>query len=119
MENRRAHQFDVIEMATVGREGCAKRQPLTGKFHDKEHLGAYAGYGPKTVGAICDPSAFAGIVEVPSGILGPRDGTIVVDLVEPDHEPLSWPFNERIRRTFKGDVPWIVIRVGTEIPAVA
>ena len=59
MENRHAHQFDVIEMATVGREGCAKRQPLTGKFHDKEHLGAYAGYGPKTVGAICDPSAFA------------------------------------------------------------
>jgi hypothetical protein len=91
-----------------------KRQPLTGKFHGTEHLGAFVGYGPKTVGAICDPTAFAGVVEVPSGILGPKHGSIVVDLVEPGHEPLSWPFNEVIRQTFKDDVPWIVIRVGTE-----
>jgi hypothetical protein len=96
-----------------------QRQPLTGDFHGKEHLGAYKGYGPKSVGAICDRSAFAGVVEVPSGILGPTHGSIVVDLVEPDHEPISWPFKEVVRETFKDDVPWIVIRVGTEISAAA
>jgi len=96
-----------------------QRQPLTGNFRDTEHLGAYGGYGPKTVGAICDPSAFAGVVKVPPGILGPKDGTIVVDLVEPDHEPRCWPFKEVVRQTFKDDVPWIVIRIGSEIPADA
>jgi hypothetical protein len=96
-----------------------QRQPLNDNFRGAEHLGAYSGYGPKTVGAICDPSAFAGVVEVPSGILGPSHGSIVVDLVEPGHEPISWPFNERVRQTFKDDVPWIVFRVGTNIPAAA
>jgi hypothetical protein len=96
-----------------------KRQPLTGQFHGAEHLGAYSGYGPKTVGAICDPAAFSGFVEVPPGILGPKDGLIIVDLVEPDQEPISWPFKEIARQTFKDDVPWIVIRVGTQEAPVA
>ena len=91
-----------------------QRQPLTGEFRGTEHLGAYGGYGPKSVGAICDPSAFAGVVEVPSGILGPKHGSIVVDLVEPGHEPISWPFKEIARQIFNDDVPWIVIRVGTQ-----
>lgn len=47
------------------------------------------GHGPKSVGAICDPTAFSGVVEVPPGVLGPHDGTVVVDLVEPGCEPLS------------------------------
>jgi hypothetical protein len=96
-----------------------KRQPLTGEFHGTEHLGAYAGYGPKTVGAICEPAAFSGVAEVPSGILGPKDGLIIVDLVEPGHEPITWPFKEIARRTFEDDVPWIVIRVGTQGAPVA
>jgi hypothetical protein len=95
-----------------------KRQPLTGDFRGTEHLGAYAGYGPKSVGAICESSAFSGVVEVPSGILGAKDGLIIVDLVEPDHEPITWPFKEIKHQIFKDDVPWIVIRVGTQqIPA--
>ena len=72
------------------------------------------GYGPKSIGAICAPSAFSGVVEVPLGILGPNSSTIVVDVVEPYHEPISWPFTEVARGTFKDDVPWIVIRVGTQ-----
>jgi hypothetical protein len=114
------HRDGNFHSKSFNRKNLAQqRQPLTGNFRGTEHLGAYGGYGPKTVGAICDPSAFAGVVEVPSDILGPKDGTIVVDLVEPGHEPISWPFNERIRQTFKDDVPWIVFRVGTEIPAAA
>jgi hypothetical protein len=41
-----------------------QRQSLTGEFRGTEHLGAYGGYGPKSVGAVCDPSAFTGVVEV-------------------------------------------------------
>jgi hypothetical protein len=53
-----------------------KCQPLTGTFRGAEPLVAFAGYGPKSVGAICDPAAFSGLVEVAPGVLGPRDGLI-------------------------------------------
>jgi hypothetical protein len=33
-----------------------KLQPLTGPFRGTEHLGSLMGYGPKSVGAICDPA---------------------------------------------------------------
>jgi hypothetical protein len=41
-----------------------KRQPLTGAFRGTAHLGAYMGHDPKGVGAICDLTAFSGVVEV-------------------------------------------------------
>ena len=37
----------------------------------------YAGHG-KGSGAICDPSAFTGVVEVPPGILGPKHGGVTM-----------------------------------------
>ena len=89
-----------------------KRQPLTGAFRGTEHLGAYAGHGPKRVGAICDPTAFSGIVEVAPGVLGPRDGGVVVDLVEPGCEPLSWP-NVARQEVFRDFLPWLVIRIAS------
>jgi hypothetical protein len=91
-----------------------KLQPLTGTFTGTEHLGAYGGYAPKMVGAICDPDAFSGVLELPPGILGPRHGTIVVDLVEPGCDAMCWWFEEAARQTFKDALPWVVIRVGTE-----
>jgi len=91
-----------------------KRQPLTGAFRGTEHLGAYGGHGPKGVGALCDPAVFSGVVEVEPGVLGPRDGTVVVDLVEPGCEPISWPFKQVARHeVFRDIVPWVVIRVGS------
>jgi hypothetical protein len=57
--------------------GSQKRQCLTGEFRGTEHLGAYMGHGPKSVGAICDPTAFSGVVEVAPSVLGPRDGQVV------------------------------------------
>jgi hypothetical protein len=88
-------------------------QPLTGTFRGTVHLGAHCGHGPKRVGAKCDPSAFDGVVEVPPGVLGPRDGTIVVDLVEPGCQPISWPFTQLVvTEVFRDFVPWVVIRVG-------
>jgi ABC transporter substrate binding protein len=93
--------------------GSQKRQPLTGAFRGTAHLGAYHGHGPKGVGAICDPTAFSGVVEVVPGVLGPRDGK-VVDLVEPGCELLSWPFTHAPRQeVFRDILPWVVIRIGS------
>jgi len=91
-----------------------KRQPLTGKFRGTEHLGAYAGHAPKAVGAICDPATFSGVVEVPPGILGPRHGMVVVDLVEQGCEPSPGPFTNVARqKVFRDFAPWLVIRIGS------
>jgi len=74
-------------------------------------LGAFGGHVPKTVGAVCDPRDFAGVLEVPAGILGPRNGQVVVDLLSgPDVEPLTWPGNEACRHLFTEVVPHILIR---------
>jgi hypothetical protein len=96
--------------------GTQRRQPLTGAFRGAEHLGAYAGHGPKGVGAICDRAAFSGPLEVLPGLLGPRNGSVAVDLAEPNVELMPWPFvgGEVVQRaTFKDSLPWLVLRVGT------
>jgi hypothetical protein len=94
--------------------GPQKRQPLTGTFRGSEPLVAFAGYGPKSIGAICDPTAFSGVVEIPSGILGPRNGQISVDLVEPGVQPSDNSFITVVRQeVFRDVVPWVVITVGS------
>jgi hypothetical protein len=64
------------------------------------------GYAPKHIGAICDPADFSGVVEVAPGVLGPRQGSVVVDLVEPNCNPLDWPGKvvqtKVFRDTFRG-----------------
>ena len=93
-----------------------KRQPLTSEFRGSEHLGVYWGHGPKSVGAICDPTVFSGVVEVAPGVLGPRDGGITVDLVEPGHEPIAFPWDQIVtRQVFTDIIPWVVITVGSSI----
>jgi hypothetical protein len=96
-------------------ESPQKRQPLTESFQGTEHLGGYGGHG-KTIGAICDPVAFSDIIEVPSGVLELSGGVVVVDLVEPGVDPLTWPFTEGKtvwQKFFKDAVPWLVIRAGS------
>jgi hypothetical protein len=91
-----------------------KRQPLGPAFRGCEHLGMNAGHGPKRVGAICYPEAFSGVIEVQPGILGPRDGFVAVDLVEPGCDPLDL-LNPIIQTAvFRDVVPWIVIRIGKQ-----
>jgi hypothetical protein len=91
-----------------------KRQALTGAFRGSEHIGTFAGHFPNGIGAICDPMAFSGVVEVVPGVLGPRHGIVTVDLVEPDHEPNEYPWKQIFtRRTFCDVVPWVVITVGS------
>jgi hypothetical protein len=89
-----------------------KRQPLTGAFRGAEQFPGFGGFGPKSVGAICDPAAFTGIVEVAAGVLGPLDGTVVVDLVEPNCEPTPLSSAPLVRQeVFQESIPWIVVRV--------
>jgi hypothetical protein len=84
-----SHHLDgTLHQKSYGTVGISvKRQPLAGPFRESEHLGTYAGHGPKSTGAVCDPTAFDGVVIVEPGILGPRDGSVGVDLVEPGYEP--------------------------------
>jgi hypothetical protein len=97
-----------------------KYQRLDQPFTGTETLGGWAGHGPKSVGAVCDPGVFAGVVELPPGVLGPRDGTVLVDLVEPNCDPISWPGEMVRQKIFKDAVPWIVIRVfGKPLPDAA
>jgi hypothetical protein len=93
-----------------------KRQPLTGAFRGSEHLGVYYGHAPKSVGAICDPTAFSGVVEVAPGVLGPRHGVVTVDLVEPGHEPMESTWTPIVtRQIFRDILPWVVITVRSSV----
>jgi hypothetical protein len=92
----------------------SKKQPLTDAFSGSEHMSMFGGYNPKSIGAVCDPAMFSGVVEVPPGILGPRDGFVSVDLVEPGCDPLDLYNPVVITQVFKDKVPWIVIRVGRQ-----
>ncbi len=95
-----------------GRKFSEKQlQRLDQPFNGTEHLSGWGGHGPKTVGAVCDPAVFAGVVELPPGVLGPRDGDVLVDLVEPGCEPISWPGELYRQETFKDAVPWLVFRI--------
>ena len=90
-----------------------KRQPLIGPFRGCEPLLQYAGYTPKAVGAVCYLTAFTGVVEIPSGILGPKDGSIAVDLVEPGAKPLDYSTGAEIvsQTVFRQVTPNIVITI--------
>jgi hypothetical protein len=91
-----------------------KCQPLTGTFRGNQPLATFSGYGPKSVGAICDPAAYSGIVEIPSGILGPRNGQITVDLVEPGCPPANVPWiTIHTQETFRDFIPWVVVTIGS------
>jgi hypothetical protein len=110
------HSDGTLQMKSYDRKVLPpqKRQPLTGAFRGCEDLGVYAGHGPKSVGAVCDPTAFSGVVRVAPGVLGPRDGWINVSLVEPGHEPMPMvPCGQIVtRQVFRDILPWVVITVG-------
>lgn len=94
-----------------------QEQPLTGTFKGAVNLGTYGGFAPKTVGAICEPSNFSGVVEVASGILGPRDGSVAIDLIEPGGKPIPHYFTQVSKQqVFSDKSPWIVVTVGQNRP---
>jgi hypothetical protein len=92
------------------------RQPLTDAFKGCEHMGMFGGHGPKTIGAICNPANFSAVIEVAPGILGPGDGFVAVDLVEPGCDPIDLFNPVTNAQVFKDAIPWIVVRVGKHAP---
>jgi hypothetical protein len=64
------------------------RQALNSAFCGRENVGAFGGHGV-SIDAICDPSDFSDVIEVPPGVLG---GAVSVDLVAPGIEPDPWVF---------------------------
>jgi hypothetical protein len=105
------HLDGTLHMKSYGTKlDVQQRQPLTGSFRGTEHLGAYLGHSPKSVGAVCDPTAFSGVVVVAPGVLGPRQGSLIVDLVEPDCDPIPCE-NVIQQEVFRELTPWVVIRV--------
>jgi hypothetical protein len=105
------HRDGTLHAKSYGKAsvGSRKLQPLTGAFRGTAHLGIYAGHGPKKVGAICDPTAFSGVIEFPPGVLGPVHGAVAIDLIEPGYDPM--PFDHIIRRDFSDTLPWLVVRI--------
>jgi hypothetical protein len=112
------HRDGTFHHKSYGHQmAVSKRQPLTGGgFKGCEHFGMFAGHGPKTVGAVCEPTKFTGVVEVPPGILGPKDGFVAVDLVEPGCETFDLFNPVLLTQVFKEAEPWLVIRVGKQAP---
>jgi hypothetical protein len=87
-----------------------KGQALTADFKGVEHFVNLLGHG-KGCGALCDPRAFDAVVFVEPGMLGPSDGSVAVDLVEPGYT--SKPnAGAHMRRTFpRGARPSVVITI--------
>lgn len=106
------HRDGTYHHKSDGRTFARKQlQRLDQPFKGTVHLGGFAGHSPKGVGAVCVPDAFTGVVKLPPGVLGPRDGVVLVDLVEPGCDPLTWPGELVRQKIFKDAEPWIVIRV--------
>jgi hypothetical protein len=114
------HLDGTLHMKSHNRKAVTpqKRQPLTGPFRGTEDLGIDGGYTPKGVGAICDPAAFSGVVEVPSGVLGPRHGAVGVALVEPGHAPPDYTWGHEVvtQMVFHDVTPNVVITVLRQKP---
>ncbi len=82
-------------------------------FQGNQPLFTFSGYSPKRIGAVCDPTDFSDVIEEP-GVLGPHNGQITIDLVEPNTEPPSIPWVQVVRRkTYRDSSPWVVITVAS------
>lgn len=112
------HRDGTFHHKSYGHQmAVSKRQPLTGGgFKGCEHFGMFAGHGPKTVGAVCEPTKFTGVLEVPPGILGPKDGFVAVDLIASGSEAFDLFNPILLTQVFKEAEPWLVIRVGKQAP---
>jgi hypothetical protein len=90
-----------------------KRQPLNASFRGIEGLGTFAGYGPKSVGAVCNPDHFSAVLELPQQVLGPSNGHVTVDLVEPGVEldPRRYTGDIVARKIYTDGAPWLAVTV--------
>jgi hypothetical protein len=91
-----------------------KIEPLSGTFRGTVQVYSHAGFDPEGIGEICDPTRFSSVVEVAPGILGPREGGVTVDLVEPGCDPAPPPWRRIHRQSVIRDTPpWVIITIGS------
>ena len=95
-----------------------KRQPLE-RFTGTEHLGSFYGHGVGT--AICDPTSFTLVLTIPTGILEPKRGCVLVDLVAPGAAPAAHHREVQGLRivkeeTYRDCSPWVVVAVAAQEP---
>jgi len=97
---------------------CVRRQgrPLTGPFKGTVNLACFGGHATNL--ATCDPALFDAVVEVEPGVLGPTQGTVCVDLVEPGCQPVNaLPAHKIVQReVFTNLVPHVVITIYSPDP---
>jgi hypothetical protein len=107
------HADGTFHMKSHDRKMITQQRQPPASLKGTEHLGAYGGFGPKSVGAVCDPADFSGVFEAPPRVLGPRNGTVTVDLIDPDSDmqPHLHPGEEVGRRLFTDSVPNVLIRL--------
>jgi hypothetical protein len=114
------HRDGTRHMKSSGHKfAMQKCQPLTGTFRGIEDLGMEGGFFPKRIGAVCHPAAFSDVVEVPSGILGPRHGAIGTVLAEPGYwmpAYYTWAYDIVIQKVFAAVTPNVVITVLRQKP---
>lgn len=91
-----------------------QRQPLSGQFSGREHLGKFL---VKVSEVICDPNKFTEVMEVPANELEPSDSFVAVDLVAPGAEamPEEELLGQIVReKVFDKTDPQVVIKIGTQ-----
>jgi hypothetical protein len=90
----------------------AKKRQRLDQFKGTEHLGLFLGHG--TAAPICNPANFTSVLKVPPGILGPRQGGVLVDLVAPGSCPNPLHRDGRqivLEKTYDDGEPWIAIAI--------
>jgi hypothetical protein len=107
------HTNGTFHMKSHGRVMLSQQKQRPDSIEGTEHIGVYGGYGPKAVGAVCDPADFTGVFEAPAGILGPRNGQVAIDLIEAGsgRQPLYQPAEEVARHLFTDSPTHMLIRV--------
>ncbi len=98
------------------RDGTLYHEIVKQKFFPAQKSPSFPilnGFTPKDTGAICDPKAFTGIVEVAAGILGPRHGCIGVCLVEPGTglPDYTWAYDVFTQTVFREVSPHVVVSI--------
>ena len=104
------HQSGKHHGKSFGREFLPSvRQPLTSAFKGTENVGSFGADRPERGGLVYDPRVFSGAIFAPREILD--RGSILVDLVEPDCEPMAVYAQIYQRETFRDTIPWLVITI--------
>ena len=62
-----------------------KLQHLNANFRGSETMGLFTGHGT-SMGALCEPADYDGVVIVDPSVLGPRHGAVSVDIIQPGFE---------------------------------